>query len=84
MDASTSTPASNTKILTLAACLEYLPDTLPAMKVINTEDRVFIRGTGNPALLHPNLRPGRRGWIRWRRWRENRNTIAYYPRHQSP
>ena len=74
------TPASNTKILTLAACLEYLPDTLPAMRVINTENRVFIRGTGNPALLHPEFSA-------WQSWMDSlealagkSKSIAYYPR----
>lgn len=49
------TPASNAKILTLAACLELLPDTLPGIKVARTEDqRWIIRGTGDPTFLHPN------------------------------
>ena len=74
------TPASNTKILTLAACLENLPDTLPALKVINTENRVYIRGTCNPALLHPEF-------AAWQSWKDSllrlagaSKSLVYYPR----
>ena len=74
------TPASNTKILTLAACLEYLPDTLPAVRIINTENRIFIRGTANPTLLHPEFSA-------WQTWVDSLSalagkskSVAYYPR----
>lgn len=74
------TPASNTKILTLAACLENLPDTLPAVRIINTENRIFIRGTANPTLLHPEFSA-------WQTWIDSisalagkSKSVAYYPR----
>ncbi len=56
------TPASNTKVLTLAACLQLLPDTLPAVEVRqlrlpdNTDTPyLLLRGIGNPTFLHPNF-----------------------------
>lgn len=74
------TPASNTKILALAACLEYLPDTLPAIKVINTDNRIYFRGTANPVLLHPEFSA-------WQSWKDSLGALAgqsksivYYPR----
>jgi len=74
------TPASNTKILTLAACLENLPDTLPAVRIINTENRIFIRGMANPTLLHPEFSA-------WQTWIDSLSalagkskSVAYYPR----
>jgi serine-type D-Ala-D-Ala carboxypeptidase/endopeptidase (penicillin-binding protein 4) len=49
------TPASNTKILTLATCLELLGDSLVGLKIARTNDqRWIIRGTGDPTFLHPD------------------------------
>ncbi len=56
------TPASNAKILTLAACLQLLPDTLPALEVrpfatsaAETTPRLLVRGLGDPSFLHPHF-----------------------------
>ncbi len=49
------TPASNTKILTLATCLKVLGDSLPGMKWKIANDTFFFRGTGDPTFLHPDF-----------------------------
>lgn len=49
------TPASNTKILTLATCLEVLGDSVPGMELIQTTDTFYFRGTGDPTFLHPKF-----------------------------
>jgi D-alanyl-D-alanine carboxypeptidase/D-alanyl-D-alanine-endopeptidase (penicillin-binding protein 4) len=49
------TPASNTKILTLATCLEVLGDSVPGIQFIQTKDTFYFRGTGDPTFLHPNF-----------------------------
>ncbi|MCC6462633.1 MAG: D-alanyl-D-alanine carboxypeptidase, partial [Saprospiraceae bacterium] len=56
------TPASNTKILTLATCLNLLGDSLPGLQyrfrpsntVADSMVLVF-RGTGDPTFLHPDF-----------------------------
>lgn len=48
-------PASNTKILTLYASLNALPDTLPSLRYTVQDDTLFFQGTGDPAFLNPNL-----------------------------
>lgn len=50
-------PASNTKILTLYASLNALPDTLPSLRYTVQNDTLFFQGTGDPAFLNPNLEP---------------------------
>ncbi|MBL7828554.1 MAG: D-alanyl-D-alanine carboxypeptidase [Saprospiraceae bacterium] len=50
------TPASNTKILTLAACLEVLGDSVPGMQLIQTDTKLLFRGTGDPTFLHPDFK----------------------------
>jgi len=47
------TPASNTKIFTLYAGLELLPDSIPAFKYAINKDTITIKGTGDPTLFHP-------------------------------
>lgn len=57
------TPASNTKILTLATCLEVLGDSVPALRyypVPESSDPVWylgwiVGGTGDPTFLHPKF-----------------------------
>jgi D-alanyl-D-alanine carboxypeptidase/D-alanyl-D-alanine-endopeptidase (penicillin-binding protein 4) len=47
------TPASNTKIFTLYAGLELLPDSIPAFKYAINKGTITIKGTGDPTLFHP-------------------------------
>ncbi|MCC7505839.1 MAG: D-alanyl-D-alanine carboxypeptidase [Saprospiraceae bacterium] len=57
------TPASTTKILTLATCLAVLGDSMPALRyfpVMEDSDPGFpiglcFRGTGDPTFLHPDF-----------------------------
>ncbi len=56
------TPASNTKILTLAASLQMLPDTLPALRIRpfatpagDTTPHLLVQGVGDPTFLHPRF-----------------------------
>ena len=49
------TPASNTKIFTLYASLHIIRDRISTFKYYENQDSVVIWGTGNPALLHPQL-----------------------------
>lgn len=47
------TPASNTKIFTLFAALQYLPEKIPALKYTVNQDTLVVKGTGDPSFLHP-------------------------------
>jgi len=49
------TPASNTKIFTLFAALQFLPDKIPALKYVTQNDTLYVEGTGDPSFLHPHL-----------------------------
>ncbi|MBK8922964.1 MAG: D-alanyl-D-alanine carboxypeptidase [Saprospirales bacterium] len=62
------TPASNTKILTLATCLAVLGDSLPGLEIVDRllgGDEIrggqewvqayFVTGTGDPTFLHPKF-----------------------------
>lgn len=50
-------PASTTKILTLATCLELLGDSIPGAQVAEFQtDKIQIyRGTGDPTFLNPHF-----------------------------
>lgn len=47
------TPASNTKILTLAAALNHLEDSLAFASYAVANDTLYLWGLGDPTTLHP-------------------------------
>ncbi len=47
------TPASTTKIFTLFASLNLLPDSIPTLKYAIENDTLYVKGTGDPTVLHP-------------------------------
>ena len=56
------TPASNTKILTLATCLAVLGDSVPALRYLplragnaSHDYGLWFQGTGDPTFLHPKF-----------------------------
>ncbi|MFY0605314.1 MAG: D-alanyl-D-alanine carboxypeptidase [Cyclobacteriaceae bacterium] len=49
------TPASNTKILTMAASLSVLGDSIPTFRVLDTPDTLFVEPFGDPTFLHPDF-----------------------------
>jgi len=49
------TPASNTKIFTLFTGLQLLGDSLPAMRYLETDSVLYIKGTGDPSFQHPDF-----------------------------
>ncbi len=49
------TPASNTKIFTLFASLQLLPQKVPALKYISKNNTLYVEGTGDPSFLHPHF-----------------------------
>ena len=48
-------PASNTKIPTCYAAMKYLGDSLPGLKVTETQNHLFVQATGDPSLLHEDF-----------------------------
>jgi D-alanyl-D-alanine carboxypeptidase/D-alanyl-D-alanine-endopeptidase (penicillin-binding protein 4) len=48
------TPASNTKIFTLYTGLRLLGDSLPAMRYLQTDSVLYVKGTADPSFLHPD------------------------------
>ena len=48
-------PASNTKILTLYASLKVLGDSLAALNYYESNDTLYLQGTGDPTFLHPDF-----------------------------
>lgn len=46
------TPASNTKILTLLTSLSTFGDTLPSIRYAIKDDKLYIKGMGDPTFLH--------------------------------
>jgi D-alanyl-D-alanine carboxypeptidase/D-alanyl-D-alanine-endopeptidase (penicillin-binding protein 4) len=48
------TPASNTKIFTLYTGLRLLGDSLPAMRYLETDSVLYVKGTADPSFLHPD------------------------------
>lgn len=46
-------PASNTKIVTLFTALKSLDDSITGLKYLHQNDTLYIKGTGDPSLLHP-------------------------------
>ena len=49
------TPASNTKILTLATCLGMLGDSLIGAERCRTDSALYLRGSGDPTFMHPDF-----------------------------
>lgn len=49
------TPASNTKLLTLYCALRLLPDSTLGIRFTSIRDTLFVAGTGDPSLLHPDF-----------------------------
>jgi D-alanyl-D-alanine carboxypeptidase/D-alanyl-D-alanine-endopeptidase (penicillin-binding protein 4) len=47
------TPASTTKIFTLFASLNLIPDSIPTLKYVIENDTLYVQGTGDPTVLHP-------------------------------
>jgi D-alanyl-D-alanine carboxypeptidase/D-alanyl-D-alanine-endopeptidase (penicillin-binding protein 4) len=50
------TPASNAKIFTLYTALRLLGDSLPAMRYLETDSVLYVKGTADPSFLHPDYK----------------------------
>lgn len=49
-------PASNTKLFSCYAALKYLGDSLPGIRYWENDTAVYLAGTGDPSLLHPDFK----------------------------
>jgi serine-type D-Ala-D-Ala carboxypeptidase/endopeptidase (penicillin-binding protein 4) len=49
-------PASNTKLFSLYAALQYLGDSLPGIRYFETPDSIYLQPAGDPTLLHPDFK----------------------------
>lgn len=52
-------PASNTKTYTLYAALKTMGDSIPGLKVLERNDTLYCKATGDPSFLHPDLPPSK-------------------------
>jgi len=48
-------PCSNVKLFTFFAARQLLGDSIPALRYAVRGDHLYLQGTGNPLLLHPEL-----------------------------
>jgi D-alanyl-D-alanine carboxypeptidase/D-alanyl-D-alanine-endopeptidase (penicillin-binding protein 4) len=76
------TPASNTKILTLATCLEVLGDSVPGMIWHEDEREISIVPTGDPTFLHPKFQHWQQIFADLKA-RSGLKTLTIYPRDQT-
>jgi len=56
------TPASNTKILTLATCLEVLGDSVPTLQFEYVDDSLLFKEIGDPTFLNSNFNYWQKGY----------------------
>ncbi len=82
------TPASNTKILTLAACLGVLGDSLTNLEYALIGDSLgLLRGTADPTFLHPAFAAFQPG-LRFLQQQRQRKWLLHYTnweeRHYGP
>ena len=49
------TPASNTKLYSFYAGLQYLDDSTTGIQYQQKADTLYVRGTGDPTFLHPDF-----------------------------